>query len=536
MSGSLTALNKKDGGIRPISVGCTFRRLAAKILCSRSSHSYPSIFKNIQLGVGVRGGCEASAYSVREFIASKNVSDNCVILKIDMRNAFNSIDRSCFLGECMTQLPEIMPFAKLCYEHSSSLLFEGSSILSSTGVQQGDPLGPLLFALGINPIAMSVKSPLNIWYLDDVTIGGPADQVLKDALMISSWLGHIGLSLDPSKCELTNLNVASFDEIHRNFTSLIPEIRITQKEDLIILGSPLHGQATEKILMEKTSNMEQAASRLSQLDAHEGLFLLKNFLSIPKILYILRSSPCFLHPKHLGSIDSIIRRHAELICNVQLDDLAWKQASLPIRMGGIGLRSPTDLALPAYLASRSFCGPLIGVILKSLNECTPCRWMQNGLESWSSHGLRFPEVESLQRHWDEIWCRETYRVIELCMDQERIICLRSGAQPTSGSWISACPIESTGCKLDDDTIRIGLCLRLGLPMCTPHPCKCGKRIGPLGRHPLSCTRSAGRFPRHSAANDIIKRAMDAAGFHSQLEPAGLDRGDGKRPDGVTIYP
>ena len=28
--GSLTALTKKDGGIRPIAVGCVFRRLAAK--------------------------------------------------------------------------------------------------------------------------------------------------------------------------------------------------------------------------------------------------------------------------------------------------------------------------------------------------------------------------------------------------------------------------------------------------------------------------------------------------------------------------
>ena len=48
--------------------------------------------------------------------------------------------------------------------------------------------------------------------------------------------------------------------------------------------------------------------------------------------------------------------------------------------------------------------------------------------------------------------------------------------------------------------------------------------------------SAGRFPRHSALNDIIKRALDAAGFPFQLEPVGLDRGEGKRPDGITLFP
>ena len=37
-------------------------------------------------------------------------------------------------------------------------------------------------------------------------------------------------------------------------------------------------------------------------------------------------------------------------------------------------------------------------------------------------------------------------------------------------------------------------------------------------------------------NDIIKRALVVAGLPSILEPAGLDRGDGRRPDGMTVFP
>ena len=48
--------------------------------------------------------------------------------------------------------------------------------------------------------------------------------------------------------------------------------------------------------------------------------------------------------------------------------------------------------------------------------------------------------------------------------------------------------------------------------------------------------SAGRIPRHFALNDVIKRSLKAAGIHSWLEPVGLDRGDGKRPDGLTVMP
>ena len=45
-----------------------------------------------------------------------------------------------------------------------------------------------------------------------------------------------------------------------------------------------------------------------------------------------------------------------------------------------------------------------------------------------------------------------------------------------------------------------------------------------------------RFPRHSTINNIIKRSFDTTGLHSILEPVGLDRGDGRRPDGVTSFP
>ena len=58
----------------------------------------------------------------------------------------------------------------------------------------------------------------------------------------------------------------------------------------------------------------------------------------------------------------------------------------------------------------------------------------------------------------------------------------------------------------------------------------------FGTHPLSCSFSAGRNYRQSAPNDVVRRDISAAGVLSMLEPSGLDRGDGKRPDGITVYP
>ena len=44
------------------------------------------------------------------------------------------------------------------------------------------------------------------------------------------------------------------------------------------------------------------------------------------------------------------------------------------------------------------------------------------------------------------------------------------------------------------------------------------------------------YPRHSHLNDIVQRSMSLAGFPSRLEPSGLSRTDGKRPDGLTLHP
>ena len=90
--------------------------------------------------------------------------------------------------------------------------------------------------------------------------------------------------------------------------------------------------------------------------------------------------------------------------------------------------------------------------------------------------------------------------------------------------------------LDEESFKIAISLHLGLRLCLPHKCRCGAKIDVLGRHPLSCKLSAGRISRHCALNDLIKRALNKVGFPSQLEPLGLDRGDGKRLHGLTIFP
>lgn len=70
---NLFALKKKCGGIRPIAVGCTFRRLVSKLASNKIYQKLGEQFRPIQLGFATKGGCEAAVHSVRTFISNKKM-------------------------------------------------------------------------------------------------------------------------------------------------------------------------------------------------------------------------------------------------------------------------------------------------------------------------------------------------------------------------------------------------------------------------------------------------------------------------------
>ena len=109
--------------------------------------------------------------------------------------------------------------------------------------------------------------------------------------------------------------------------------------------------------------------------------------------------------------------------------------------------------------------------------------------------------------------------------------------PEAGASLQALPISALGLRVEDETVIIAVALRLGLPICTPHVCRqCGVRVDILAHHGLSCNKNSGKHHRHATVNNVLYRAMASAGIPSTLEPSGLSRSDGKRPDGLTAFP
>ena len=62
-------------------------------------------------------------------------------------------------------IPELFRFVHSVYAQTSSLFCRDQVVESSEGVQQGNPLGPLLFCLTIHPMVEKLRSELRAFYL-----------------------------------------------------------------------------------------------------------------------------------------------------------------------------------------------------------------------------------------------------------------------------------------------------------------------------------------------------------------------------------
>lgn len=96
-------------------------------------------------------------------------------------------------------------FVRQCYSGLSFLSFSREAreaILSENGVQQGDPIAPALFCNAIKNLTHSLKSSLNIWYMDDGTLGGSVEKIEQDVSKSIELSFLTGLILNSKKCKI----------------------------------------------------------------------------------------------------------------------------------------------------------------------------------------------------------------------------------------------------------------------------------------------------------------------------------------------
>ena len=530
----LCALSKKDGGIRPIAVGCTLRRLVAKAACSAVRDRVAGQLAPLQLGFGMKQGAEAAAHATRCYI--NNLSPGEAFLKIDFTNAFNAISRDEVFSSSEEYTPELLPFINVCYGQPSFLLYGESVILSEQGLQQGDPLGPMFYCTSTQKLIARIKTEYGQWYLDDGSLGGKVEDLMLAFVSLQSEAAKIGLHINEKKCEL----ISADQSVIQQFQSIAPDIAIVDPNGAILLGAPVGGQlSVDQMLEKKLTELQRLSHRLKGLQAHDAFYLLRNCFSLPKLQYILRCSPCFTS-SIIARYDDCIRSTLEFILNVQLRDDAWMQASLPVSAGGLGVRTADQIVLPGFLSSMIGCTDLCQKLLPSrLQSITGLldKHFIAACELWKGRTPAIPPFDHRQKKWDLPLVEATLlSSLTTAPNQAAVARLTAVSAPHAGAFLHAIPITAIGTRLSDKSLRIAIALRLGAPVCTEHRCICGATVDIYGLHGLSCQKSKGRIARHTAVNGLIKRALLSAEIPSSLEPTKLSHSDNKRPDGVSTMP
>ena len=95
----MLALAKPDsGGVRPIAIGDILTRLIGRAIVVQIRDALHSALVPFQFGFAVLWGSEAVVHGIRAALPAR---PNWVILKVDVANAFNSINRSTFFNELL---------------------------------------------------------------------------------------------------------------------------------------------------------------------------------------------------------------------------------------------------------------------------------------------------------------------------------------------------------------------------------------------------------------------------------------------------
>ena len=211
-------------GSRPIGVGESIANVAKRVALRLLDRTAPSALASGAQWCGEKDACRELA-GVLQAAHTSGLS----LLSLDVKNAFNCVDRCAVVAEVEAVCPDVAPFVRWCLQATPMIVSGLGKHEVRRGVVQGDPMSSTLFALVMAGVARKVAASCSAVgvsvvllapgagartqlasvghgcvalgaYADDCTlVWSDPDALCTVVDAITRALADVGLSAEPSK-------------------------------------------------------------------------------------------------------------------------------------------------------------------------------------------------------------------------------------------------------------------------------------------------------------------------------------------------
>ena len=325
----------------------------------------------------------------------------------------------------------------------------------------------------------------------------------------------------------------------------------THRQGIRVLGAPVGHPDFVRAQLETTQAEHQVLlDRIPSLPDLQSAWSLLVHCAASRANYFLRVVPPELGEEFASAHD---RSLWACLCNMMgisedaCEATAREAASLPLALGGLGLRSARRTHRSAYWASwadslhmvQKRHPGVVGNLLTQLEGVPVGHSLTSASAAARSldgvHGFDIPSWRSLAagarppprdpedhepgcprqgwQHEASSRVEQHFRALDLLprlTDTEKTM-LRSQSGPGAGAFLSTTPANPLT-RIDSFSFRTLLCrrLRLAIPL-SSRICRCGRTIDHFGHHRAACARSGGLARRGFAIESAVARICREGG-------------------------